>query len=434
VLLHLSAALERIEALNAYVHGQQLRQFQHDILKTGAFHLVSPFTGDRLECVESRLIAFINDPYHFELPLYAYRFEDRSDIWVMSFQIGLGFPLCALFIEEVGGLYVHRAPAAPNSYKVLKRLWREFETLNAIPSEETGLAQPLAMIGHPNFAHYMWNELPALNAALRDRPVETRSLFAPLGPLEGLPRPAAFKPLKQSGPPYFTPVGGEFLDQRTQSSLTRQMPTRTVLRSDKASPVIWVAHREDGRSCENFLDMLAAFDRQARELCQPRYIFDSFSAPDDLDAPWYDPVRDAFESRRRQSETLFQAMSGAVSTPEAVLATTAGLTVMQAMALAREADYYISPIGSIQHKVAWLQPIPGLVHGPSTAMNRHVAQWHGQKSEVALAPTNLPSELIRDTRASAHHPSAERNMDYRITDPEAAAAFALAHLRDVLSL
>ncbi|EAP90038.1 hypothetical protein OA2633_07489 [Oceanicaulis sp. HTCC2633] len=65
MLLHLSAALERIEALNAYVHGQQLRQFQHDILTTGAFHLVSPFTGDRLECVESRLIAFINDPYHF---------------------------------------------------------------------------------------------------------------------------------------------------------------------------------------------------------------------------------------------------------------------------------------------------------------------------------------------------------------------------------
>ena len=61
--------------------------------------------------------------------------------------------------------------------------------------QQVGLAQPLAMIGHPNFAHYMWNELPALNAALRDRPVETRSLFAPLGPLEGLPRPAAFKPL-----------------------------------------------------------------------------------------------------------------------------------------------------------------------------------------------------------------------------------------------
>lgn len=434
MITHLPATLDRIETLNTYVHDQHVRQFQQDILTTGSFQLVSPWSGRELDCAEARLISFVNDPYHFQLPLYAYRFTEQADLWLMSFQIGFGFPLCALFIPDTYYAYLYPSPAAPTCFGVLKRLTQELEALNATPYETANLNQPLAILGHPNFAHHMWNELPALKTLQEEAHVQTRTLFAPLGPLEGLPQPVPFSPLQQRGAPYFSPIGGEKLDQRTSDSLTCEMPPVQVRPGHSGSPMIWVAHREDGRKCENFLDFLAAFERQARESCMPSYILDSFSAPADLDQPWYDPVRPAFDIRKAQSDALFTRMISAIGRPDAVVTTTSGLSVMQAMALARQADFYIAPIGSIQHKVAWLQSIPGLIHGPQSAMNPHVANWHGQKSEIAVAPQVLPDELIEDTRASARHPNAARNMDYRIRDPELAAKFTLQHMRDVLGL
>lgn len=434
MLDHLQATLDRIEALNAYVHDQKVRQFQYDILSTGAFQLHSPWTGRALECVEARLIAYINDPYHFKLPLYAYRFQDRADIWVMSVQIGLGFPLCALFIDGVYLAYTQARPPLPAAYAILKRLAPEFDALAETAPEETVLTEPLAILGHPNFAHHMWNELPALNHLRSDTPVSIQTLFAPLGPLDGLPEPRPFRALRCQRKPYFSPIGGELLDQQTARGVTTQLPAPATEPPRDDALLIWIAHREDGRSCENFLEMLQAFDQQVRQFCTPRYIFDSFSAPADLNQPWYDPVRTAFKARQAQSEVIFKAMTEAVGGPEAVHATTSGLTVTQALALAQHADFYITPVGSIQHKVAWLQSIPGLVHGPHGSMNWHVANWHGQKSEIAVPPCVLPSELVEDTGASAHHPNAARNMNYRITNPDAAARVAVNHLCEALGL
>lgn len=434
MLDHLQATLDRIEALNAYVHDQTVRQFQHDILSTGEFQLVSPWTGRALECVEARLIAYVNDPYHFKLPLYAYRFQDRTDIWVMSFQIGLGFPLCALYIHGVYLAYTQARPPLPAAYAILKRLAPEFDAVAETTLEETVLAEPLAILGHPNFAHHMWNELPALNRLRSNTPFSIQTLFAPLGPLTGLPEPGPFRALRCTRKPYFSPIGGEHLDQQTAQGLTAHFPAPTKERPQGNARLIWIAHRDDGRSCENFLEMLKAFDQRVRRVCTPRYIFDSFSAPEDLQQAWYDPVRTAFETRQAQSDVIFQAMTEAVGGREAVHATTSGLTLTQALALAQDADFYISPVGSIQHKVAWLQSIPGLVHGPHSSMNWHVANWHGQKSQIAVAPCVLPAELVQDTQASAHHPNAARNMNYRITDPDRAARVAVDHLCDTLGL
>ncbi len=433
MLAHLEATLASIRALNGYVLDQKVRRFQHDILNNAGFELASPFTGRSLACAEARLIAFINDPYHFKLPLYAYRFEDERDLWVMSFQIGLGFPLCALFIDGLYWVYTHDAPPGPAIFKVLERLSRDLPGLVQEP-EETPLSEPLAMTGHPNFAHHMWNELPALFALQSEQPVQTRSFFAPLGPLQGVSPPAPFTPMRRTSPPFFTPLGGEHLDQPTIDVLTADMPERAPRREDMQSPVIWIAYREDGRMCENFMAYLTAFDREAQKVCAPRYILDSFSDPEDLDQAWYAPVRPQFEARRAQSEALFKQMSQIIGRPDALLATTAGLGVREAIALARTADYYITPVGSIQHKVAWLQALPGLMHGPKITMNDSTAHWHADQSAIAITPATLPAELVEDTEASRHHPSAPRNMNYRITDPDAAAAFTLDHMRDVLSL
>ena len=434
MLAHLDKTLASIRALNGYVLDRKVRRFQHAILSGAGFELASPFSGRSLACAEARLIAFINDPYHFELPLYAYRFEDERDLWVMSFQIGLGFPLCALFIDGVYWVYTHDAPPPPAVFKVLERLSRELPGLAHAP-EETPLSQPLAMTGHPNFAHHMWNELPALFALQAEQPVQTRSFFAPLGALDGMASPAPFAAMRRTASPFFTPLGGEHLDQRTTDILTRDLPPRRPRTAATVEhPVIWMAYREDGRMCENFMAYLAAFDREARKVCAPRYILDSFSDPEDLDQPWYAPVRPQFEARRAQSEALFQQMSEIIGRPEALLGTTSGLNVREAIALARTADYYITPVGSIQHKVAWLQALPGLMHGPKVTMNISTAQWHADQSAIAIAPATLPAELVEDTEASRHHPNAPRNMNYRITDPEAAARFTLSHMLEALSV
>jgi hypothetical protein len=287
---------------------------------------------------------------------------------------------------------------------------------------------PSVWIGHPNFAHSMWNELPALRA-LRDQlgaSVKVRSLFEPLGALDGIDRAVALTALRRSHAPFAAPVGGEHLDEDTADWLTAQLPDDppAPTRSDQ-SPVIWVAHRVDGRSCTNFGDFLAHFDALCRTIEEPAYILDSFTPPWDYTAPWYSAAQVGFAQRKEEARAIFDALSARLTNdgPPRVF-NTANLDIPTAMRWALHADFYISPIGSIQHKVAWLKPIDGVIHGPAAASNIHVARWHGAKSEVARTPAFIPAELVEDVRPSAAHLSSSRNMDYRFTDPARAAKLA----------
>ncbi len=433
MLDHLQATLDDLENLNAFVFPQSLRTFQQVLAETGGFSLRSPFDGCPIRTSEHWVLPFADHLDQLALPFHLYRFEDQAPVWLASFHIGAGYPICAMYVEGVYAQIVSHAPSISGSdrnFRTLRRLLSKLDKLPALTPVKHDNDTPNIIVGHPNFAHHMWNELPALLALRKmlKNDLSVRALFSPLGPLGAVKTRYSLKSTRTSGRNLPTPVGSTYINTESAAWLNSQLPAHRPSKPP-TKPVIWIAHRTDGRSCLNFGDFLGQFDRLCRTRFTPSYIIDSFSYPADFSESQYDPIRANFEQREKQSETLFETLRQRIAPAgRRHVCSSSGLPVHKAIALAHQADFYISPIGSIHHKVAWLQSIDGIIHGPAKACNEHVARWHAMQSEIACEPSFIPPELMEDVKPSGSHLFGPRNMDYRMTDPDQAADIAFQAL------
>jgi hypothetical protein len=82
-------------------------------------------------------------------------------------------------------------------------------------------------------------------------------------------------------------------------------------------------------------------------------IVDGFTRPDGAGDDWN---RALIEDEQRVATELVTRVGAA---DHVVLV---GRPTTEAFVWATTADYYICPYGSAQHKVAWIHPVPGLVH------------------------------------------------------------------------
>jgi hypothetical protein len=69
-----------------------------------------------------------------------------------------------------------------------------------------------------------------------------------------------------------------------------------------------------------------------------------------------------------------------------------GLTIVEALRIARGIDYYVCHEGSIQHKVGWFHVKPGTVHSPNGGPT--LASWYKRCVEGGARPTMLPLDFI----------------------------------------
>ncbi|MEI6095767.1 MAG: hypothetical protein WCR08_09995 [Gammaproteobacteria bacterium] len=289
--------------------------------------------------------------------------------------------------------------------------------------------------GHKNFAHTLWNQLPALveleslilNQISLGRirveiPSESNSQIAPLGTLRELsPLLADHFSIGNSEIPEFNaiPIGSTFLTEsarkRVANSLLNENPKA------KKKPVLWlgVDFKTPVRAPENHIDLYVQVALEWLRRTDGDVIVDSFT-PETF--PISDPNQEKHIAHAAQLVSTIVAKVAVKSGIERIQSTQL-LNLRAVLALAEQCDYYLSCPGTIQHKVGWLWPKkPGMiVFGPFKHRSSHVL-WHSKQVEGGEDIDELPAELLRFTDGTLDMNHGTCFDTYQVENTQSAAA------------
>jgi hypothetical protein len=403
------AFLDTAHALNAFVGEKTLRCYQLDILKAGSFTCTCPFTG-----TPCRPLA------HYVLPGSGvlYYFKTTMPFIVMAASLKDGFPLlCAITSDNA--LWTGK-PERTDLIALAQQL------LNTTPAPMMNEAlKPRITLGDPNFAHFMWNEFPALFEAIkhtRDFSINLR--FDPLGVMQGFAHQARLPVTKMTAPAEgkgwsehpAVCLGSSVCGTSAKATLMTLMNLPEQRRTKQR---IWLSVRDQGRTMENqaaFLSALIAalYARNPKT----EFLLDGFSAPMDVNRKIYDALRPKFAARIQGARKITAQLISDHS--NARIKDMTGRSLNTALHAISTCDFYVCHAGTMQHKPAWFYPLHGLQHGNHASLSPGALRWPAQMVAETHAPSGLPTNLVQDTYVSGLPVQNDRNRDYIITDVPAA--------------
>ena len=143
------------------------RRYQREIICRGTLEIISPLSGRRTTAAESFLVGGKN----------FFRFREPDDFFVAASRVTLGYPLLALFFPG-GNLLVKwhvekdKRGIQPKDVADLAAVVAGKEKRETHEKRQERVEEVAAVMGHKNFAHHLWNELPALERLIEDLPAE----------------------------------------------------------------------------------------------------------------------------------------------------------------------------------------------------------------------------------------------------------------------
>lgn len=446
----------QLQSLNEFVSPRAVRRYQLEIVLKGSYTLPSPWTGQLLQPLDC-YIANIS-PLGFGDILIAYRFRCEYTFWLISGIVKDGFPINEVFVPawDCSPWSLFPEQGCERNAVVREQLRQLDDTLK---ESQPPNKPPVLLLGHPNFAHNLWNELPGL-AALEEMSapgcegLEIITLYQPILSIEqgfaslGWPhRPIGdVTALWGRQSRIFTRIGATqvstSLRQKLATSVQRchdrgvTEPVRQQLQG--CFPVVWVTARLDSRTALNQQDMILALVR-AIAGAYPRagFILDGFAYPDDFDNPVYMQHSGTCQQGRRHGEMvdsdpslgeslvareheitpyiarLQQILAHQVCNP---VVSTSGLRITDTIFLGGLADYYVCHAGSLQHKIGWTHNSMGIVHSNTTGLGRGAARWMARQVENGVEPVLIDSSLVADLNSIRSINQVERNRDYQFVD------------------
>jgi hypothetical protein len=435
-----------VEELNAFRRPRVLRTYQADLLGCGSFAVVSPDTGNKVSVQRSVMLA----------DRIAYLIPGETRSWLVTGPTRFGYPLWE-FITETDNS--RRLLSNPDTLPTeLSRL--EKEKLGMLQTEQDGMLARRAtlLIGDANFAHHLWNELAGLDewlASTGDEDLSGLSVAAraePLGPLEWIfPRLSAASLLSAGGhefharlhrAPIVTRIGSSLVTSRLRHrikaiSQEHASPTATHLARQilqDSWPRVWMSVRLGSRTADNLEDFL--FETVCQLLLSypdAAVIFDGFSFPYAFfEDPRTTSMRKEFADRAEAVSSFIEQLREKVrrelgEAASSKLCSVSGQSLFDAIDLGGYCDYYVCHAGTLQHKIAWIHNIPGLIHLPLNTASRAV--WHAAQVEDGIVPDMLPQGLSVPTDPPASGRSHDRNFNYRISDVKRAAECVVSFMQ-----
>jgi hypothetical protein len=355
--------------------------FYHDAIgsiRRKALVVPSPF--GRAELSTADVLVSPGEPWP-SVPLFAYRFSTQETFYFLKrglswcMDLGLFFParrLLVSFQQEERRLVQDRVDV-----RHALRFFAEHRDDRRDPASIS--PKPASVIvNSDHFAHHLWNELSVVEGIVAEglhhdvlmlvsqAPLASLSELFPEIPRErivdvGTSVDAAHLYAMRRGL-FVAPTGRRFVPQELIDRILARARATFVDEARRAAafrmghdPVVWITVRVDARTAVN---LVAAVARVVEILLQrfPRMgvVFDGFTRPSTATAEW---CRNLIDDERRAVASI----TSRVGTPFDH-ATLCGKFTMEAFLWAEIADYYICPHGTAQHKVAWINPIPGTVH------------------------------------------------------------------------
>ena len=426
LLPHLSEFLKDIRLRLGAADEALGRRYQREIVDAGALEIISPLSGRRTSATESILVLGKN----------FYRFCESREFYVAAARVKFGYPLLALFVPDANILVKweienSKRGIEPKHVAALKTLVEEQGRAVA-----RRVPEPVTIVmGHQNFAHHLWNELPALERLLADlatdRTPRLLVMREPLGPIDRLfPEVAGWKieRLRGRSPSVANGNGKLFvnlgsycvtssireriLSHAKTSASTRARELEEKLRTSNV-PVFWVSVRMQSPTLTNQREVLAELGSQILQYFPAcMVLFDGFSLPEDWDQCEDDDVRfyraAAHESKKEIDAIIADITGNRLPSMSQQFVNLGGLGILDCIATAALATCYFCHVGTVQHKIGWTTSVPGMIHANRRIISGKSAVWHApSRLENGVLPEAVPPRMVT---------GAGKEEDYRILD------------------
>ncbi|MEJ8572064.1 hypothetical protein [Microbaculum marinum] len=429
--------------LNEYLGRRQVRRYQRDIWEKGRFELIlDGADAVRLTFVRSILVA------RNELWYGAIAAETGEEWWLLTGAIAEAYPILAVVrFSEAGnaGELTRLTDFKSASPEVLKaKLQRFIACRHGSEIDWSAALSPELAIGHVNFAHLAWNEIPALEYLLTeaDRAAACSSVrveHQPLGQLQELfPELADFsvepvdegQNLNRPDRFMFRVAGSLFTDsakQRIRRRVEGGRPSPKIgaflaeVRRRQAF-VVWITVRTKNRTALNQADfirklVMALLQRPGETLI----VLHGFSPPLDYGSAharqknWSLRVKESMLRMRDYIEDVVSELSPEVRNNIFIAGE---YDIVETIHLAKCASYYVAQPGTAQHIVGWFWETPGVILAPAQA--DRIRDWYLHVNESGRAADIVDGnhfELIESESGKY-----DRNSLYRICDTDALSA------------
>lgn len=406
--------------LNAFTVPRALRRWQRDVLETGTLRATWPLDGASLVC---------DATLWRDYGLFAYRFvHGPFTLWLLTGGCKTGWHIAGLVMLPLGLAFA-------GGGEDLALVHYHVPALAAVRAPQ-GKAEAQVVVGHSNFAHHLWNELPALAAARPTAITRTLVLWEPILPLDQLVDwPGALcrvaerdvrPPPDQLAAGVLLPLGSTRIPAGLAARVRAACAAHDVVPPGRpGAAALSLSLRSMYRRPINQLAFCRAV--LARLPASLDVYLDGFAMPDDIDVPGR---YDVAQFRAWQQETAALAselMAGAPADgPRLVDATLC--TVPQAIALGARLDAYLSPHGTQQHKIGWVHQVPGVVHTSPHVAQSDQAAWLADQCEHHAPVAYLPAAMTGTVPGQGRFAGDPWYDDYQFIDVEDAVSWAVRAL------
>jgi hypothetical protein len=400
--------------------------FQLKAVRRGAIHAFCPFSGKPVESNQS-LLANIN--------VIFYRFETEQVFYVATAGIGSGFKKSALYFPEHDLIVSDGDPWGLQQDDLIELKARMVCGAQAcyeyLSNPDRKGRKSAVCLGFYHFAHHLWNELSGVHRLYKKGLLGNVERFLvlrePLGAIEQIfPEITKGKVERQDSTDdlfykvlangYFAVrVGDDYLASDLASRVAKVsrancLPVTLEMVEEAKSkyhPLLWVGIRVRNRAWIDQVDGLSnVIASLHKEYPNLGVVFDGFSLPSDRSAESNDQqgyskilaeeneiVNGIFENfqKRQISIGMFNII---------------GLCIFDANVWAQVIDVYVSPYGSLQHKVGWFTNKPGIVHTNQTLLENPAAYvW-------ANVENGIPPQYISSDTVTDYEPEPEERIAY----------------------
>jgi hypothetical protein len=408
-----------IRNLEKTLHGRYLdaRAFQLNAIRRKAVFAFCPFTGRLVESTHSFLA---------NITVMFYRFVSEQVFYVVTAGIGSGFKKSALYFpeEELIVRTGHSWGFEEDDLIELKaRMVSSAERCYEYLADDNRESKKTAVcVGFYHFAHHLWNELSGLHRLHAKGLVKSVDKFLvlrePLGDIgqifSEIPGDKVER-LDNTGDlfnhilenHYFAVrVGDDFVSSdlvsRVYSVALRNCFPETIERVREARgkhyPLFWVGIRVGNRTWDdqiNGLSKLLSF--MFAKFPNLGVVFDGFSLPADRSSQSSDQP-DYSEIVGQENRIVKGVTERLQHRPEGLgLYNIIGSSIYDANVWAHAIDVYVSPYGTLQHKVGWLTSKPGIIHTNQT-LSENPAKYVWAAIENVIKPRYLGCAHVRDVQ------------------------------------
>ena len=389
--------------------------FQLTAVNEKTIYAVCPFTGKLLTSHYS-LLANIN--------VIFYRFESVQVFYVITAGLD-GFKKNAIYFPQQELIVTTGKSWAfeeDDLIEMQRRMVGSFDASYRYLSKCRLSDRKVAVcIGFYHFAHHLWNELPGIDRLVRKGMIDSVDKFLvlrePLGDLRQIfPEIPAGKVERKTTTDaiyeeivtndYFVVRIGDYAIRsdtvsRIYSVAKKNCRPETLDKVQDArrqhSPLLWIGIRVGRRTWVNQVDGLARLiDRLHTEFPGLGVVFDGFSLPAHKSDEWSN-IQEFDEIVWQEN----QVVSGIIENLKHCRRKTPGIfniigsSIYDANIWAQAIDVYVSPYGTLQHKVGWLANKPGVIHANTIRLDWR-ADYIWTAVEHGTRPRYVPRAAVTD--------------------------------------